>query len=500
MKEKTGKVWLVGAGPGDAGLFTFKGAEVLSGAEVVVFDKLAGQEVLGMMPQTAEKIDVGKSAGKHPVPQEEINRILLARALEGKKVVRLKGGDPFLFGRGGEELELLIQNGIPFEIVPGVPSATSVPAYAGIPVTHRNFCSSVHIVTGHAKSGGTEGVRFGPLVQAGGTLVFLMGMVNLQAICNGLMEAGMNPDMPAAVLERGTTSAQRRVVSTVYKLYEDARKAGMQPPSIIVVGEVCGLSESMNWAEKRALSGLRVVNVRPEGRNSSLTRMLRSLGAEVVEFPCIRTAAIKQNGPFKEALKRIGQYGWVVLTSPFGAEVFFNKLWEAQMDVRDLKGIRFAAIGGATAKIVEEKGIRVDFVPSKYCASALGKGLAQLSKGQRILIARAKEGSPELCGELDGIVDYDDIALYKTACEMSGSPAANAVVQSGEFDYALFTSASTVRGFASAYGGRLSQIKAVCIGEETARQAREYGMQIWISGEASLNSMIDKLIEIKETR
>ena len=496
MSNAVGKVWLVGAGPGDAGLFTLKGAQVLADADVVVYDRLAGQEVLGMMPDGALKIDVGKCAGSHPIPQGEINNILLKHALAGKKVVRLKGGDPFLFGRGGEELELLVQNGIPFEVVPGIPSAISVPAYAGIPVTHREYCSSVHIITGHAKTGGTEGINFNALAQAGGTLVFLMGLSNLREICTGLLGVGMRADMPAAVLEKGTTAAQRRVVSTLEKLYGAAVRENIQSPAIIVVGEVCGLAETMSWAENRPLAGLRLVNVRPAGRNSTLTQMLRSRGAEVVEYPCIRTTAIENNQALNEAFGKMGGCGWIVLTSPFGAEAFFKKLWEAGMDVRDLAGIRFAAIGSATARVIEEHGIRVAYVPGKYSAKDLGLGLAEHAAGQKVLIARAREGSPELCAALDGAVTYDDIPLYETVYEQSGNPAANAVIAEGAFDYVLFTSASTVRGFAAA-AGSLKDVKAVCIGEETARQARESGVRVWVAQEATLVSMVETLIALK---
>ncbi len=496
MNNAVGKVWLVGAGPGDAGLFTLKGAQVLAEADVVVYDRLAGQEVLGMMPDGALKIDVGKCAGNHPTPQNEINNILLAHALEGKKVVRLKGGDPFLFGRGGEELELIAANGIPFEVVPGITSAISVPAYAGIPVTHREYCSSVHIITGHAKTGGTEGIQFKALAQAGGTLVFLMGLSNLRELCAGLIDAGMRPNMPAAVLEKGTTAAQRRVVSTLEGLPDEVVRENIQSPAIMVVGEVCGLAESMSWAEQRPLAGLRLVNVRPAGRNSTLTQMLRSRGAEVVEYPCIRTTAIENNGALSTAFREIGGYEWIVLTSPFGAEVFFQKLWEAGLDVRCLAGIRLAAIGSATARVIEERGMRVDYVPGKYSAKDLGLGLAERAAGQKVLIARAREGSPELCAALDGAVAYDDVPLYETVYEQSGNPAANAAVREGAFEYVLFTSASTVRGFAAA-AGSLQGVKAVCIGEETARQAREFSVRVWVAQKATLESMIETLIALK---
>ncbi len=488
-----GKVWLVGAGPSDAGLFTRKGERVLREAQVVVYDKLVGQGILRLIPPAAERIDVGKIAGNHPVPQHEINQILLQKALEGKRVVRLKGGDPFLFGRGGEELELLAEQGIPFEIVPGVTSAIAVPAYAGIPVTHRDFCSSVHIITGHNKQEGEPDIPYDALVKLRGTLVFLMGVGSLQTICAGLIAAGMDEHTPAAILERGTTAKQRRVVATVRDLYEKALEASIKPPSVIVVGEVCALAERMHWAEDRLLGGIRVVNVRPQERSSKLTELLEAQGAEVIEFPCIETREISPNAALQEALEHLERYEWIALTSPFGAQLFFEILQRERRDIRTLAGVRFAAIGSATAREIEQRGVLVEYMPDTYCAKALGEGLATRARG-RILLARAQEGSPELCAALAGAAEFDDVAIYETQYGAERSPIQTQLVEEGAFDVVMLTSASTVHGFAQAACGLdLTKVRAVCIGEQTARVARELGMQVHVSEQATLESMVECL-------
>lgn len=495
--KQKGKVWLVGAGPGDGGLLTLKGKEALSAADVVLYDKLVGYGILAMIPREAELIDVGKRAGNHPVPQAEINRLILEKALEGKRVVRLKGGDPFLFGRGGEELELLQEHGVSFEIVPGVTSAISVPAYNGIPVTHRDFCSSVHIVTGHTKKDGRPSIDFEALIKTEGTLVFLMGLTALPSICQGLLDAGMDPDMPAAVLERGTTSGQRRVVSTVRDLTLEAEQAKIKSPAIIVVGKVCALSHQFCWAEKRELSGLRILVTRPENSASALTSRLAALGAEVIEFPTIRTEALEETPELLRAFDRLNSYSWAVFTSPKGVAVFFDKLWKAGRDIRQLSGLKFAAAGKATAKAIEDRGIRVELIPSVYDGAHLGALLAKEAEAERpVLIPRAKRGTLALISQLEqqGIA-YDDVPIYDTFYEDRHPFSLADLFSSGELCWAAFTSASTVEGFAacaklSDYGA----VNAVCIGEQTAQKAREYGMNPYVSLEATMDSLTECLI------
>ena len=270
----SGKVWLVGAGPGDIGLFTLKGEAVLQQADVVVYDSLVGEGVLARIPEHARLINVGKRASHHTMVQEDINKVLLEEAQKGNKVVRLKGGDPFLFGRGGEELELLSENGIPYEIVPGVTSPISVPAYNGIPVTHRDFCSSLHIITGHKRAGQEYDIDFKALTQTKGTLVFLMGIAALEDICSGLLAGGMDPDMPAAVLQKGTTAGQKRVVATVGTLKAEVDRQGIETPAIIVVGKVCSLADKFAWYEKLPLAGWKVLVTRPRQHISKTADLL----------------------------------------------------------------------------------------------------------------------------------------------------------------------------------------------------------------------------------
>ena len=311
-KERKGKVWLAGAGPGDASLLTLKAARLIEKADVIVYDALISAETLSRIPENKEVIYVGKHAGDHPVPQEEINRILVREAEKGKQVLRLKGGDPFVFGRGGEELELLIREKIPFEIVPGVTSAAAVPAYAGIPVTHRDYASSFHVITGHARKGGRVDLDFPALVRLKGTLVFLMGLSAMEFLLNGLTEAGMDPDTPAAVLENGTCAGQRRVTATVGTLKEASDRAGIKTPAIIVVGKVCALSSQMHWAEDRVLGGRQFLVTRP--RQSSLS----------AQNPSVRTAGSerrwKHSGPMRI------RSGWS-LQVPQGRTSFLTSLW-----------------------------------------------------------------------------------------------------------------------------------------------------------------------------
>lgn len=497
---KTGKVWLVGAGPCDAGLITVKGARVLEQADVVVYDRLVGPGIISRIPRRARSIPVGKEAGKHPVPQEGINHILLREALAGNRVVRLKGGDPFVFGRGGEELELLSEHGIPFEVVPGVTSAVAVPAYAGIPVTHRDYSSSLHIITGHRKGEEELPLDYEALVRLGGTLVFLMGVSALSEICTGLLAAGMPPNTPAAVLERGTSCSQRRVVSTVEKLSEEAARQNIRTPSVIVVGGVCALSSRFAWAEKRELSGLRVIVTRPRALCSALTEMLEEAGAEVVALPAIETEELEDTSRLWEALEHRERYSWAAFTSAAGVRAFFHALRVKGMDMRAVAHLKFAAIGKGTASALLQLGINADYVPSAYHAAALGAGLAPLvPAGTRVLIPRAQEGTPALTRELAACgAAYDDIPVYRTLYAFQAAKEVRLLLER-ENTYVTFTSASTVRGFVRGVGAPdYSAVRAVCIGEQTAEQARSYGMQVLVSEEATIESMVACLKKRKE--
>ena len=497
-----GKVLLVGAGPGDAGLFTIKGRRALENADVVVYDALVGQGVLALIPPQVRKINVGKRASHHLMPQGDINKLLLNEAKSGNRVVRLKGGDPFLFGRGGEELELLRENGIAYEVIPGVTSALSVPAYAGIPVTHRGLASSLHIITGHTKTQPQAEVNYNALAKLGGTLVFLMGITALEAIMNGLLEGGILPAMPAAVLERGTTAHQRRVVSTVEHLANDAKAANIKTPAIIVVGEVCLLADKFHWAEDRPLGNICVAVTRPYESASSLTLRLQELGAEVIELPTIKIEPIKQNAPLESALQNISAYTWLAFTSPAGVRVFYDQLLKMHKDIRSLAGVKIAAVGAATAKALEHHGLLVDCVPQTYSGVHLGEELGAKAQGGRVLVLRAAQGSKKLVQALaEAGVNYDDIALYNTDFTTECDEALRAQIACGDIDYALFTSASTVKGFSAVAGGAsLSHIRAICIGQETAAEARLHGMNITVPQEASIESMVAELIKLNKEK
>lgn len=501
-KEKcpSGKVWLVGAGPGDPGLFTLKGKKVLEEAEVVVYDALVGQGVLSMIPQSAELIHVGKRSSNHTVPQEEINRILVREAQKGKKVVRLKGGDPFLFGRGGEELELLRAEKIPFEVVPGVTSALAVPTYNGIPVTHRDFCSSLHIITGHKREGEIYDIDFEALVRTRGTLVFLMGAAALTDIMEGLLNGGMRPDMPAAVLQKGTLAGQKRIVATVSTLSEEAACQGIETPAIIVVGDVCALSREFAWYEELPLAGRKILVTRPRELCSVMSQKLREKGAEVLELPAIRTAPLPDNKALQDAIQKLPHYQWLVFTSPTGVKVFFDALREEKRDVRALSDIKIAAIGSGTERELNGRGIYADLIPETFDGVALGLALrGKLSEGETVLIPRSAIGGQELVEAIRQVpgVTIDDVPTYDTVYETSGVVDEKAEFENGLVDYAVFTSASTVKGFAEAVKGLdFSRVKAVCIGRQTKAAADSLGMETYMSEKATMDSVVERVEEL----
>ena len=490
-----GSVILVGAGPGDPGLLTQKGRQAIENAQVVVYDRLVSPAILSLIPKDAEKINVGKESSNHLVPQEEINRILLRKAQEDKRVVRLKGGDPFLFGRGGEELELLEAAGIPFQVVPGVTSALSVPAYAGIPVTHRDFCSSVHIITGHARAGAELSIDFDALKRTGGTLVFLMGVTSLPKICKGLLDAGMAPDMPAAVIEKGTCPGQRKLISTLEKLSSEAEKAGVKSPAIIVVGKVCSLSNRFDWFDCLSLKGKTVVVTRPEDRSGTLTQRLRELGAEAVDYPCIRTVAREENPELEEAIGNLSRYRCLVFTSPAGPEIFFRRLRAAGRDARALSGLTLAAIGPKTAKALEKHGVTADLVPETYDSDHLAKALEAVEGP--VLLCRASRGStalPEML-ERKGI-PFADVPIYDTVYTSPDPQKVDALL--GEKLLVTFTSASTVRGFVESLPGRdLKNVIGCCIGKQTEAEAKKYGLTTVVSQEATMESLMETIKEVR---
>lgn len=511
-ENEKGKVWLAGAGPGDAALLTVKTRELMEQADVVVYDALVSLEILSLIPEHVEMICVGKRAGNHPVPQSEINEILAKEAMKGKCVLRLKGGDPFVFGRGGEEIERLLEDRIPYEVVPGVTSAAAVPAYNGIPLTHRDYTSSFHVITGHARKGKDLSIPYEELVKLKGTLVFLMGISSLPMIVKGLLQAGMDPNTEAAVLEKGTTAKQRRVTAALEMLEERVSKAQIRTPAIIVVGKVCKLADTFAWEEARPLSGKQILLTRPRQNISKLASILRKQGAHVIEMPSIETRAIQPNTHFVQAVKAFGTRAdeeWMIFTSPIGVRTFFELLKAEHLDIRIMfaasmkrqTDIKIAAIGKSTAKELQVYGLVADLVPDTFCAQALGEAIEKAAgKESAATIFRAAIGSKELLPPLQRCMkEVDDVALYETGYFLHPKlkEQISLCLLSGEIDAVTFTSASTVKGFVNTLGEMdYSKVKAICIGEQTALEAKQYGMDITISKEATMESLAEILFTL----
>src|SRR5438477_3947268 len=413
-----GIVYLVGAGPGDAGLLTLRGAELLGRADVVVYDALVNPELLRLAPKSAEIIFGGKRSKDHALPQGDLNRLLVDKAKAGKTVVRLKGGDPYVFGRGGEEAEELVAARIRFEVVPGVSSAVAAPNYAGVPLTHREHCSSFTVVTGHedpAKE--SSGVDWAQMARTPGTKVVMMASERIGRIAELLVQHGMAPDTPAAMVHWGTTGRQRSVAGTLATIAERAARAKLLAPAIAVIGEVVTLRSKLNWFENRSLFGRRIVVTRTRDQASQLSRQLIERGAEVLEIPTIKIIPPTSQEGIMEVLGGLNAYDWVVFTSPNGVSAFFDFFFKKFHDMRDIGGVRIAAVGPATAAKLRELHLQVDLVPGEYLASRIADALAQYEsiENLRILLLRAEAANPDLPKLLEdkGAI-VDDIACYRT--------------------------------------------------------------------------------------
>ena len=492
----TGKVTLVGAGPGGRELLTLAGAAAIEKADAVVFDRLVNEDILGLIPETAERVNVGKENNHHPVPQDQINEILVRLAQEGKNVVRLKGGDCYLFGRGGEECEYLLENGVPFQVIPGVTSALAAPAFAGIPVTHRDFCSSVHIITAHARAGKPLQIDFDSLVKEGGTLVFLMGLTALEQVMAGLLAAHIAPDMPAAVIENGTRGNQRKVVATVSDLAPQVRAAGLKSPALIVVGKVCTLSDKLDWFTSLPLHGKTVVVTRPRERAGTLAARLRELGANIIEAPCIETVERENVQPLADALRQ--KHDWAVFTSPAGVHATVHALAKLGRDLRALYGMQLAAIGRGTADALAGYGLTADLIPAQYDGEHLADALtAAMPQGGAALLLRAAAGGQILPEKLKAAGVYvTDVPLYDTEYRCAKADELRAMLEQGAADVVTFTSMSTVEGFVQAVGvADYTGFTALCIGEQTAQAARRYNMNVKIAENATIDAMIACLLE-----
>lgn len=494
----TGKVILVSAGPGGVDLMTVRGLSALRQADVVVYDRLLSHEILEQIPPAAKPIDVGKKMGNHPVPQEEINRILVQEAMNGKQVVRLKGGDSYLFGRGGEEAEALLEAQIPFEVIPGVTAALAAPACAGIPVTHRDFSSSVHIITAHAKAGKETACNYSALVQLEGTLVFLMGLQALETVVAGLLNAGASPETPAAVVENGARAGQRKVVGTLENLAQKVRAAQIKSPAVILVGSVCQLSQELDWFSERPLFGKKIVVTRPRNYAEPLVGRLRALGADVFICPCIETVENEDLSMLRKAVDM--PHDWVVFTSRFGVEAAMRGLKRIGKDARALYGMQFAAIGQGTGEALASYGLTADLVPEQYDSRHLAQLLCdRMPTGGAVLLLRAEKGNQELPLRLaEAGITVTDVPLYQTVCTCAEGEWLRAQLLAGEIDYVTFTSASTVQGFVHSVGKiPADRFTALCIGDMTASAAAQYGMQIQVAKNATIDDMIAEILEGK---
>jgi len=492
-----GKVWLVGAGPGDPGLLTLKGRDVLEQADVVIYDALVGQAILGFIPEKVKCINAGKHAGNHTIPQHEMNRIICEEALKGQRVVRLKGGDPYLFGRGGEEAEYLYENGVEFEIVPGITSPIAVSAYNGIPITHRDYASSVHFITAHKKKDEPLDLNFKALLEIGGTFVFMMGVAALSDICDGFLKAGMREDMPAAILSRGTTAKQDKIIATIATLPKEVEQRGIATPAIIVVGEVCSLADTLSWYEKFPLFGKKILVTRPRSRSAKMAIRLRELGAEVVELPSIRLEPSMDEASLKAAIEQINRFKWIVFTSPAGVEIFFEQLMNQGCDVRKLANAKFAVIGGGTAKELRKFGVVADLVPEVYENEALAAALCQqLTERDRVLIPRASIGNPILTEMLEQAgADITDLSIYDTKVAEYDWLDLKEMIEEKTFDFVTFTSASTVHSFVQMAGETcdFTKVFGVCIGRQTREAAESYNMKTITAEKATIESMCDMI-------
>ncbi|MCY3919285.1 MAG: uroporphyrinogen-III C-methyltransferase [Chloroflexi bacterium] len=501
--EASGSVSLVGAGPGDPGLITVAGRERLRRADVVVYDRLAHPALLAEAPAAAERIYVGKAPSEHAVAQDEIGRLLVDRARAGKRVVRLKGGDPFVFGRGGEEADDLVAAGVDFDVVPGITSAVAVPAYAGIPITHRDAASSFAVVTGHEAPGKPASrIDWAALATGVDTLVFLMGRRALAGIAARLIAEGRDPATPAAAIEWGATPRQRTVAAPLAELAAAAEAAALVPPAVIVVGQVAALRDRLRWYDGRPLFGKRVLVTRTRAQASTLSRALREAGAEPIEFPAIEIVPCDP-APAVAAAGRLsdGRYDWAVFTSANGVAAFRRALEAAGLDARAFGGVRLAAIGPATAEALDALGLRADVVPDRFVAEALADALEpRIAAGERVLLPRAAGSRDVLPSRLRAAgAEVEDLPVYESRRPAEPDPAVVARIEAGEIDIATFTASSTVRGCLDLLGGRaelLREVTIACIGPITARTATEAGLRVdVVAREHTIPGLMAALLE-----
>ncbi|MGI8891800.1 MAG: uroporphyrinogen-III C-methyltransferase [Chthoniobacterales bacterium] len=481
-KKKTGRCYLVGAGPGDLGLVTLRAKQLIERAEVVVYDYLCNPEMLQWAPENAEFIYAGKKAGAHTLKQDEINALLVEKAGQGKTVVRLKGGDPFVFGRGGEEALALAKASIAFEVVPGVTSAIAAPAYAGIPVTHRGITSHVTFFTGHEDPEKTESsLDFETLARLGGTQVMLMGVERIEAIADEMKAHGVRKDLPVALIRWGTTGRQEVLRSTLEKIAQDVAEKGFAPPAVAVFGEVVSLGQELAWHRARPLSGRRIVVTRTRKQAGALSEQLRDLGAEVMELPTIRIEPPSDLRAFAELVQDAHSYDWIIFTSPNGVTAFFDMFYKLYGDARDIGGVKIAAIGPATAARVREHHLQVDLQPDEFVAEAVVREFKKKGdvENMRILIARAEEARDLLPTELGALGAIVDVAFtYRTVAETVDRTDARSRLAAEGADMITFTSSSTVENFLALGLPWPTGMEVASIGPITSRTARDRGLTV----------------------
>ena len=505
MKDKVkGMVYLIGAGPGDPDLITVKGRDCLQKADIIVYDYLVNQSLLSLAPKDAEIIYVGKKSGLHTMSQKEINNLLIEKAKKGLIVARLKGGDPFIFGRGGEEAMELSNEGIKFEIVPGITSAIAVPAYAGIPLTHRDFASTVCFITGHEDpTKEMSGIKWDALTKCFGTLIFLMGIGNIKKIARKLTENGMPSHSPVAVIGSGTIPAQRTITGTLANISQKAKDAVLTPPGVIVVGDVVNLREHINWFESRLLFGKRILVTRPEDQAADLIRALSELGAQCLLFPTIKIIPPARWKGLDEAIKGLSSYDWILFTSVNGVKYFFERLLVASKDVRHLKGIKIGVIGPRTTTALMDRGISPDMIPDRYWAEGIVEALEGYPiEGKRVLLPRpaiARDYIPKKLKSLGAIVDV--VEAYQTVKPEYSQDQLDELFNNGRIDMITFTSPSTVTNFLALFKGtsiykELSKAEVACIGQITAEKATEMGLKVTIvPDEYTVNALTRAIVD-----
>jgi uroporphyrinogen III methyltransferase/synthase len=480
-------VYLIGAGPGDPGLLTIRAKELIETCDVVVYDYLANKDFLAYARKDAEIIYVGKKGGDHTLPQDQINQLIIAKAKEGKSVARLKGGDPYVFGRGGEEAEELVEAGVAFEVVPGVTAGVAAPAYAGIPVTHRDHTTSVCFITGHEDPTKEEsGHNWEVYAKSNSTLVFYMGVKNLPMIAGNLISGGRDPKTPVALVRWGTRCTQESMVSTLENVAADAEKRMFAAPSIIIVGGVCSLADKLAWFEKKPLLGKGVVVTRAREQASDLADRLKDLGACVYEFPTISVEPLDDYAEVEQAILTLGNVDWLVFTSVNGVKFFWDQLAEAGLDTRALGGIEVAAIGPATADELKLRGVTPDFVPPKYVAESVVAGLLERGvKGKRVLIPRAKVAREVLPEELARAgADVRVLPVYETRLAQNDPDEIIDALTAGKIQAVTFASSSTVENFFDLLPIETMRlypkVKMACIGPVTAKTLKRYGLNAHI--------------------